>query len=59
MFAYIVSGAVIYTVWEGWTLTDATYFSFITLSTIGFGDFVPGQKLVFQLSGFYTQSQIN
>jgi hypothetical protein len=47
MFAYIVSGAVIYTVWEGWTLTDATYFSFITLSTIGFGDFVPGQKLVF------------
>jgi pheromone shutdown protein TraB len=31
MFTYIVTGAVVYVVWENWTLTEATYFSFITL----------------------------
>jgi len=44
MFAYIVTGAVVYAQWEEWTLTESTYFSFVTLSTIGFGDFVPGKK---------------
>ena len=36
------SGAVIFCNWEGWTFAEGFYFSFITLSTIGFGDFVPG-----------------
>jgi hypothetical protein len=44
MFAYIVAGAILYVNWEGWTLYEATYFSFITLATIGFGDYVPGQQ---------------
>ncbi len=30
--------------WEEWSLSDAIYFSFITLSTIGFGDLVPAQS---------------
>ena len=27
--------------WEGWRYLDGVYFGFITLTTIGFGDFVP------------------
>ncbi len=26
---------------EDWSLLEATYFSYVTLTTIGFGDFVP------------------
>nr|KAG5711619.1 hypothetical protein BaRGS_016801 [Batillaria attramentaria] len=31
-------------VWEGWDYLVALYFCFTTLSTIGFGDFVPGSS---------------
>ena len=39
---YILFGAVLFKLWEGWDLLQAVYFCFITLSTIGFGDVVPG-----------------
>merc|ERR1739848_550374 len=29
--------------YEGWTFFEGIYFAFITLSTIGFGDFVPSE----------------
>lgn len=41
MVAYVFLGAAIFCTWESWTVIDASYFSFITLTTVGFGDIVP------------------
>lgn len=40
--AYIFMGAILFGNWEGWEALDASYFCFVTISTIGFGDMVPG-----------------
>jgi hypothetical protein len=42
---FIAGGAVLFSIWENWNFFDGAYYSFITLSTIGFGDIVPGQSL--------------
>jgi len=41
---YICLGAAVFAAWEDWSLLDGAYFCFITLSTIGFGDLVPGKS---------------
>ncbi|CAF1056076.1 unnamed protein product [Rotaria magnacalcarata] len=41
---YIWAGSLIFHTFEEWTMIQAGYFCFITLATIGFGDFVPGQS---------------
>lgn len=38
---FLLVGAYAFNFWEDWTLTVAGYFSFVTLSTIGFGDYYP------------------
>ena len=45
MVAYIFGGALLFSQWEGWGYLDGSYFCFITLSTIGFGDMVPGDAI--------------
>ncbi|CAB3402603.1 unnamed protein product [Caenorhabditis bovis] len=45
VFAFISGGAWLFAWWENWNGFDGAYYCFITLSTIGFGDIVPGQAL--------------
>ena len=45
MITYLFMGGVLFKTLEGWTLLDGFYFCFITLMTIGLGDFVPGNSL--------------
>ena len=45
MISYICGGAILFGEWERWGFLDGTYFCFITLSTIGFGDMVPGDAV--------------
>ncbi len=37
---YILLGALMFSKFEGWTMIESVYFCYITLSTIGFGDYV-------------------
>ena len=39
IFAFIP--AAIFYVIEGWTYSESLYFTFVTMTTVGFGDFVP------------------
>ena len=49
MVAYLFFGAIIYVEWEGWSLSDAIYFTFVTLTTIGFGDLVSSEAVLARL----------
>ncbi len=39
--ALLVSGTIFYWRVEGWTVIQSLYFSVVTLTTVGFGDFTP------------------
>ncbi|XP_043216956.1 TWiK family of potassium channels protein 7-like [Amphibalanus amphitrite] len=43
---YLGMGALIFSEWEQWDMMASYYFSFVTLSTIGFGDMVPGNSFL-------------
>ncbi|XP_026740320.1 potassium channel subfamily K member 15 [Trichoplusia ni] len=45
MVGYIMFGSMIFGMWEKWDQLDGSYFCFISLSSIGFGDFVPGERV--------------
>ncbi|XP_031638321.1 TWiK family of potassium channels protein 18 [Contarinia nasturtii] len=46
MICYILFGAIIFLHWESnWRILTGCYFCFISLSSIGFGDILPGDKI--------------
>ncbi|XP_072934704.1 potassium channel subfamily K member 15 [Epargyreus clarus] len=45
MVGYIMFGSMLFGMWEKWDKLDGAYFCFISLSSIGFGDFVPGERV--------------
>ena len=50
---FLLSGALLFSLLFQWTPTTSLYFVFTTLSTIGFGDVLPGDSLTFLLCGGY------
>ena len=46
LIGYVLLGALLFGLWEPeWDVLVGSYFCFVTLSTIGFGDVVPGTSL--------------
>lgn len=45
LITLIASGTIFYSSVEGWAVIDALYFSVMTMSTIGYGDFYPTTTL--------------
>lgn len=43
---YLVCGMLMFSSFEKWKKLDALYFCFVTLTTIGFGDMMPGSTLL-------------
>lgn len=58
IFAYLTPGfvmfiffpAFLFSHYEGWNYDEAVYYAFVTLTTIGFGDYVAGQTICHRFS---------
>lgn len=53
LISYILLGAALYSMWESWTFFESFYFVFISMSTIGFGDYVPNHPIFMMCSIVY------
>ncbi|XP_047488243.1 potassium channel subfamily K member 18-like [Penaeus chinensis] len=53
LLLYIMMGCTIYTIWEEWTYFEAFYFIFISMTTIGFGDYVPEHPAFMMMTTVY------
>lgn len=47
LLGYIFVGATLFYMWEDWGFFESFYFVFISMSTIGFGDYVPNVGIFF------------
>ncbi len=54
----LISGTWFYVQIEGWRILDALYFSFITLTTIGYGDLTPKTDAAKIFTMFYAAAGI-
>ncbi|CAN8017573.1 unnamed protein product [Ixodes persulcatus] len=46
-------GAFGFSLWEGWSFFEAFYFVFVSMSTIGFGDYVPKHPMFMMVTFVY------
>lgn len=53
LILYMFAGAVVYYYWENWDFFASFYFVFISMSTIGFGDYVPRHPICMIVSIIY------
>lgn len=53
LLGYIIIGATVYSMWEEWSFFESFYFVFISMSTIGFGDYVPNHPMRMMASIIY------
>jgi len=59
VFMLITIGTLFYNIFEGWRMLDALYFTVMTLTTVGYGDFRPTSDpskiftIVYVLGGVY------
>lgn len=53
LISYILCGAAVYSLWEEWSFFESCYFVFVSMSTIGFGDYVPKHPMRMMASIIY------
>ncbi|XP_018911538.2 TWiK family of potassium channels protein 18 isoform X2 [Bemisia tabaci] len=53
LLLYIICGASVFYYWEEWGFLESFYFVFISMSTIGFGDYVPKNQMYMMASIVY------
>lgn len=53
LLSYLFVGAAIFTLMEPWDYCESFYFTFISMSTIGLGDFVPSRPVYMVVIMFY------
>ncbi len=51
LFLYVLWGSILFFLSEDWSPLEAFYFVYITLTTIGFGDYVPQVNLKTKVLG--------
>lgn len=54
--AFIVVGSAIFVNWEKWEFHTACYFTFITIATVGFGDYYPQTVMVEDLKANFGET---
>lgn len=53
LLVFMFGGAFVYTLMEPWSYRESLYFCFVTLSTVGFGDYLPSSPVSKVFTIFY------